>query len=158
MNNDTDIISPIFEKDKTLGYCYKYNSKSNNKNDVSSFDYLSNENLLKALKLYFFYIEFSESNKETKYDKKEYYLINSNLMSDIKINYKYKAIKEILDEINFFDKNKQNILAIKSLSYDIIKYFKENKIKNRYEKEFIEPNIIPIKDIKTDKIIVWNVK
>ena len=56
MNIDTDIISRIFEKDKTLGYCYKYNSKSNNKNDVSSFDYLSNENLLKALKLYFFYI------------------------------------------------------------------------------------------------------
>ena len=150
-NNITDIISPIFGNNGFDGYCYKYFSKSNNKYDIDYFDYLSNDNLLKAIKLYFFYCEFSEKIKEIKYYEKEYYLINSNLMSEIKINYKYKQIKEILDTKNFSDKNKKDILAIKSLPNEIIKYFKESTIKNRYEKEIIEPNIIPIKDIKNEK-------
>ena len=147
-NNILNIISPIFENDGIIGYCYKYSSKSNNKYDIDCFDYLSNDNLLKAIKLYFFYREFSEKIKEIKYNKNEYYLININLMSEIKINYKYKQIKEILDTINFSDKNKKYILSIKRLPNDIITYFKENTIKKEYEKELIEPDIIPIKDIK----------
>ena len=49
--------------------------------------------------------------------------------------------------------NNNKILAIKSLSNDIIKYFKENnKIKHKYKKENNEPDIIPIKDLNTGKI------
>jgi len=150
-NNIENNLSPIYENDEIIGYCYKYSSDLNNEYNDDCFNYLSNDNLSKAIKLYFFYREFSVKIKENQYDKKEYYLINDNLMSEIKINYKYKQIKEKLDTIEFMNKNKKDILAIKSLPNDIIKYFKENDIKNKYEKEFIEPNIIPIKDINSKK-------
>ena len=144
--NDLNIISPLFDNNNIVGYCYKYNSNRQYSNNNNSF-YFNYDNLLKAIKLYFYYKEFSKKIKEKKSDEKEYYLINSNLMSEIKINFKYKQIKEILDTKNFSDNNNKIILAIKSLSNDIIKYFKENKdIKNIYEKDFIEPDLIPIKD------------
>ena len=149
--NESDIISPIFDNDKEIGYCYKYYSNMQNPNYNNFYDY-KNYNLLKAIKLYFYYQTFSEKIKKTKSDNKEFYLINNNLMSEIKNNYKYNEIKEILDNINFKDINNKKILAIKSLSNDIIKYFKENnKIKNKYKKDLMEPNIIPINDLKTGK-------
>ena len=149
--NESDIISPIIDKFDIIGYCYKYYSNKNNQY-LSYNDHY--DNLLKGIKLYFYYQEFSKIIKEIKNNENEYYLINSNLMSEIKINYKYNQIKEILDYVDFFKKNKNNnnkiILAIKSLPNNIIKYFKENnEIKNKYEKKFIEPNIIPINDYKS---------
>jgi len=151
--NDSDIISPIFDNDYIIGYCYKY--YSNRKNQyLSCNDYY--DSLLKAIKLYFYFQEFAKKIKETKNYEKEYYLINRNLMSEIKINYKYNQIKEILDSIDIKKKcensNNKIILAIKYLPNDIIKYFKENnEIKNKYEIEFFEPDIIPINDYKTKK-------
>ena len=151
-NNIKDILSPIFGISDIIGYCYKHSSKTNNIYDFDYFDYLSNDNLFKAIRLYFFYREFSDKIKEAKGVEESFYLINSNLMSEIKINYKYKQIKEILDTINFYDKNKKNILAIKNLPDEIIKYFKENnEIKNKYEKNYIEPEIIPIHNFNMQK-------
>ena len=115
------------------------------------YDY-NNSNLLRAIKLYFYFKKFSKKIKEIKRDEKEYYLISNNLMEEIKNNYKYNEIKEILDNINFGDNNNNKILAIKSLSNDIIKYFKDSKnIKKKYEKDFMEPDIIPITDHKEGK-------
>ena len=145
--SDLNIISPIFDNDNIVGYCLKYNINKQypNNNNI----YFNYDNLLKAIKLYFYYQEFSRKIQEVKSEAKEYYLINNNLMSEIKINFKYKQIKEILDNINFSDNNNKKRLAIKSLSNDIIKYFKENKdIKNIYEKDFMEPDIIPISEFK----------
>ena len=85
-NNIEDNFSPIFENKSIIGYCYKYSSKSNNKYDNDFIKYLSNDNLLKAIKLYFFYHEFSKKIKEIQYEKNECYLINDNLMSEININ------------------------------------------------------------------------
>ena len=146
--NSLNIISPLFDNDNIVGYCYKYNSNKQYSNNNNYF-YFNYDNLLKAIKLYFYYQELSKKIQEIKSEEKEYYLINNNLMSEIKINFKYKSIKEILDTKNFSDNNNKIILAIKSLSNDIIKYFKENKdIKNIYEKDFMEPDLIPINDFK----------
>ena len=157
--NDSDIISPIFGNGYIIGYCYKY--YSNKKNQYLCYkDYFAN--LLNAIKLHFYYQEFLKKIKEIKNNENEYYLINSNFMSEIKNNYKYSQIKEILDSINILKKSKninnRLILAIKNLPNDIIKYFKENdKINNKYEKECIEPDIIPIIDYKTNKsFMIYN--
>ena len=149
--NESDTISPIFDNDNEIGYCFKYNSNMQYLNYNNFYDY-KNSNLLKAIKIYFYYRIFSNKVKETKSDEKDYYLINSIIMSEIKINYKYKQIKEELDNINFMDNNNKKIMAIKSLSNDTIKYFKENnKIKNKYKIANTEPDIIPINDNKTGK-------
>ena len=149
--NDSNNISPIFDNDEEIGYCYKYFSNKQYYNYNNFYDY-KNPYLLKAIELYFYFQGFSKKIKETKSDEKEYYLINNNFISEIKINYKYKEIKETLDTINFSNNNNNKILAIKSLSNDIIKYFKDNnKIKNKYEKDFMEPDIIPINDHKAQK-------
>jgi hypothetical protein len=129
-----------------IGYCHKNYSNVKYPDNINKINF-KNENLIKAIELYFYYQEFSKKIKETKSNEKEYFLINKDYMADIKINYKYKEIKDILDTINFMDSNNKKILAIKSLSNDIIKYFKENKdIKKNYEKDFIEPDIIPINE------------
>ena len=148
-NNISDIISPIFENDEIIGYCYK---NTYNKYDFDFFDYISNDILLKAIKLYFFYCEFSDKINNAIGVEKKFFLINNNLMSEIKINYKYKQIKEILDTINFSEKNQKDIVAIKNLPNDIIKYLKENnEIKNKFGKDFIEPDLIPINYFKEGK-------
>ena len=148
--NESDTVSPIFDDDNEIGFCYKYYSNIQYLPYDNFYDY-NNSNLLKAIKLYFYYQTFSKKIKEAKNDEKEYFLINNNFTSDIKINYKYKEIKDILENINL-DNNNKKILTIKSLPNDIIKYFKENnEIKNEYEKDFIEPDIIPINDYKAGK-------
>jgi len=149
--NDLNIISPIFENDDDiLGYCYKYYSNRQYTNNNNF--YFKNENLLKAIEFYFYCQEFSKNIKESKGDENEYFLINNNLMSEIKINYEYKQIKEILDTINFMDSNNKKMMAIKHLSNDIINYFKDNnEIKNKFEKDYMEPDIIPISDFNTGK-------
>ena len=115
--NESDTISPIFDNDNEIGYCYKYYSNIQYLNYNNFYDY-KNSNLLKAIKIYIYYRKFSNKIKELKSDEKEYYLINNNVMSEIKINYKYKQIKEELDNINFMNNNNNKILAIKSLSND----------------------------------------
>ena len=150
-NNDPNIASPIYNNYDIIGNCYKYYSNVKYPNNIKKIDF-KNENLMKAIEFYFYYKEFSKKIKEAKREEKEYYLINNNLMSDIKINYKYKEIKEKLDNINIPDNNYKTFLAIKNLSNDIIKYFTDNKeIHNKFEKEFMEPDIIPINDYKTGK-------
>ena len=146
--NDLNMISPLLDNNNIVGYCYKYNSNNQYSNNNNfNFNY---ENLLKAIKLYFYYQEFPKKIQEAKSDEKDYYLINNILMSEIKINFKYKQIKEILDTKNFSDNNNKIFLAIKSLSNDIIKYFKENKdIKSIYENDFMDPDIIPINEFNT---------
>ena len=121
--NDSDYISPIFDNDYIIGYCYKYHSNKKNQYLNYNDDYYSN--LLKIIKLYFYYQEFSKKIKEIKNYENEFYLININLISEIKNNNKYNQIKEILNSINILQKSKKInnkiILAIKNLPNDIIK-------------------------------------
>ena len=146
----SNFISPIFDNDNIVGYCYKYYSNIHYPNNINF--YFKNENLMKAIEFYFYYQELSKKINESKGEEKEFYLINENYMSEIKINYKYKQIKEILDTVNFVNNNNKKMLAIKNLSTDIINFFKENnEIKNLYEKDYMEPDIIPINDYKTGK-------
>ena len=124
-NDDINIISPIFENDNDIiGNCCKYYSNKQNYNYNYNKSNFKNENLVKAIEFYFNYREFSKKIKEAKSDEKEYCLIRSNIMSEIKINYKYKQIKKILDKINFIIDNKyKKFLAIENLSNDIINFF-----------------------------------
>jgi len=150
-NNDSNIVSPIYDNYDIIGNCYKYYSNVKYPNNINKIN-CKNENLIKAIDFYFYFQKLSKKIKEAKGEEKEYYLINNNLMSDIKINYNYKKIKEKLDNINFIDNQYKTFLAIKNLSNDIIKYFTDNKeIKNKFEKEYMEPDIIPINDYKTGK-------
>ena len=136
---------------------FKSENNLNNDNNIKEqnnnfYDY-NNPYLLKAIKLYFYYHEFSKKIKETNNDEKEYYLINNNLLYQIKNNYKYNQIKVALDKINFMGNYYSNKkLAIQSLSKDIIKYFTDNKeIKDKFEKDNMEPDIVPINDHKEKK-------
>ena len=150
-NNDSNNVSPIYDNYNIIGNCYKYYSNVKYPNNINKINF-KNENLMKAIEFYFFYQEFSKKIKEAKGEEKEYYLISNNKMTELKNNFKYEKIKEKLDTINFADNKYKNFLAIKSLPNDIIKYFTDNKeIKNKFEKNFMEPDIFPINDYKTGK-------
>ena len=153
--NEKDYMSPIFKKNKIIGYCYKYIQNYNYNDCINYEKFLSNDKLTKVLELYSNYFNISKKiNENNIFDynitNKKYYLINKELSMKIKKDYNYKAIKKMLDENKFNDnqynnKNKILLSIIKNLPIDTLNnFFQKTELNNKYENEQIEPNIIPV--------------
>ena len=87
MNNNNSII----------GYCYKNNSDSK---IINYSKYFLNENLIKIIKLYIYYIRFKniiKSHRKLYYNN--YYLINRNIINEFKNEYQYEKIKQQLNNV-----------------------------------------------------------
>ena len=144
-NNINDCISPIFSGNNIIGNCYKY--AYDYTNCINYSDYLSNENLQKVLKLYFFYNKLFEKLNQKNNSEENLYLVNKDFMNKIKNDYSYNEIKKLLKDsgINEVNKDKKILTIIKNQHNNFIKrYFEKDNLKNKYKEEGIEPDIIPI--------------
>ena len=100
----------------------------------------------------FIYYENIKNKKSEKFEK--YYLINSKIVNNIKIENDYKLLSDYLNEnikkIKMMDDNKKNVYSLlKTLQNDILDNYssnnKFNKIKNKSQfNTSVEPIIIPI--------------
>ena len=144
-----DYVSPIFNEKKIVGnsYLYKedldYTSCTNYSKILSD---KSNTMIMNSINIYLNTQRIIKNMKKKKAETQKYYLINKNLINQIKIDNDYKIIKDIIETNNFKedeDNNKKNILSlIKSLPEDDFnKYTKEISSKIKYDQQ-IEPDII----------------
>ena len=154
-----DFISPIFSVKEIIGNCYKIDSRFNNYSNLTDYSkYLNNSNLQKAYILYDFYQKLKEKIQLNNYYEKEYYLINKEIMSNIKALYYYNDIKEIIDKINPIDNMNFNNLKIllyilKHLPENIFrKFIEEESFIDKLEKNTMEPEIDPIYTSDMNKI------
>ena len=144
-NKKNDCISPIFSGNNIIGNCYKYTCDYTNCINYS--DYLSNDILIKILKLYFFYNKLVEKINQKNNSEENYYLVNKDFMNKIKNDYNYNEIKIFLkvNGVNEDNKNKKILYIIKNQQDNFAKkYFEKDNLNNAYTEDEIEPDIIPI--------------
>ena len=153
-SNNIDYASPVFDnKNKEIGYAYKYNSSIK---DYS--EYKINDKFKAILKLYFNYYNLKFSLNEKNKDG-NYYLINKEYIKKYKDYYDYENLIKKLDENNFCRETKKLIkngkenysdiindknltLIIKSLPQDYNKTFIEKSKNNNINiNSMEEPNI-----------------
>ena len=147
---DNDYVSPIFNEQNIVGNCYKYKENMDytsctNYSKILS-DNKSNTMIMNSINIYFNTQRIIKKMKAKKTETQKYYLINKNLINQIKNDNDYKIIKDLIEENNFKEgeeNNKKNILSlIKSLPEDYLdKYTKEITSKIKYEQQ-MEPDII----------------
>jgi len=160
-NNKNDCISPIFSGNNIIGNCYKY--VSDYTNCINYSDYLSNEYLKKVLKLYFFYNNLFEKINKKNNSEEKFYLVNKDLMNNIKKDYNYNEIKKLLKDngINEDNKDKKILNIIKNQQNNFVNILlgKDN-LNNDYNEEVMEPEIFPVEfkinDQKTSILINEN--
>ena len=144
--NYEDCISPIFLDNDIIGYCYKYYSDIINYNlCMNYYNYLSNENLLKSINLFFNYQRINNQLKKT--EKKniieKFYLVNNEYIKDMKNECNFNIINKLLEQNNIIENDnnfKKKILSvIKNIpNNELIKITGKIKAKNRSN---IEPKI-----------------
>ena len=124
-----DYTSPIFIKNDIIGTCYKYTSSTTDYSPCFNFaNYLNSDSILNSIFLYFNYTKLENQLLNLKeINNLDYYLINHQLIKQIKLNSNYEEIIKILKqnhEINIFeDENnykKKLLSVIKSLSLDLL--------------------------------------
>ena len=155
MNNENDIISPIFDDETIIGYCYVYDSSISDYTQYSNYvDFINDNKITNSIELYSnnYKIEENLNKKYNKNNKYEYALINNQKIEEIKDSINYNGIKNMLNlEQNYMtiqkEKNKKRKLyeIIKNSEYEeLIKNLKNYK---GIEPEFqvlIEPSIISV--------------
>ena len=147
---DNDYVSPIFNGKNISGNCYKYkeNMDYTSCQNYSNIllDNKSNTMIMNSINIYFNTQRIIKQMKTKIAKIQKYYLINKNLINQIKIDNDYKIIKYLIEEKNLKEgeeNNKKNILSlIKSLPEDdLYRYTKEITSKIKYEQQ-MEPDII----------------
>ena len=146
-----DLISPIYNEKSEIGTFYKY-SPGTNYGDIKKgaySSYIENSNLKKILKLYNYYNDFKENTNGYYEKESKYYLINKSIMDDIKKDYNYDLIIEILKkgQYNRKEKNEKRdkLFILKNLPEEVYEDFiKNNKQIEKRMKDFIAPNQISI--------------
>ena len=140
-----DKISPIFSKNDVIGYCYKYTSDIDYSSIINYYDYLSEENFINSINLYFNYQRIYNKLylKDKKLSIEKYYLINKDYLKEIKNVYNFNIINKILIENNIIENDdnyiKKLLSIVKKLSNeDLHKIRKNNKVNIKFS---IEPNI-----------------
>ena len=102
--DSNDYISPIFGEEVEQGFCYKFEFEKNYEN--LPIKNLNNENLTKIFKLYDYYNEFNQRLKDNNNKEQNYYLINKTIMNEIKDEYNYNKIIEIITKSQFKQSDK----------------------------------------------------
>ena len=153
-------ISPIFKKGDIIGYCYKYFEAFDYSSCMNYYELLSNGKLSNSIDIYFNYQRISAKVKKKednpKYEK--YYIINKELLTEIKIYNEFKTIYDIMVSFNIQENElewKQKLLLsiLNTLPDEELKKYTKNE-KNEYKQNF-EPNIIPVQNLK-ESIFIYD--
>ena len=99
-NNSKDIISPIFSSYKTIGNVYKYNSYDDFSKCIDYKKYIKNDKFSRFIALYNFYNDTQKKLNKNNNITEKYYLINENLIQEIKNKCNYDQLKQIFEEKN----------------------------------------------------------
>ena len=148
-----DYVSPIFSKNEILGYCYRYLTNIDYNSSKKYLNYESNEILLNVINLYFNYQRINEKmkRKSKNIEKEKYYLINKDLIEEIKKEYNYKEIVLLMKKYNIINNDYKNrLILIKNLTdLELNKYFGKKALKEKFSNE---KNKISLKTLynKTD--------
>ena len=126
-------------------------------------NYLNNKNLTKILNLYDYYEEFKQKIKEKNNNEKGYYLINKEIMEDLKKDYNYNIIIQILNKSQFKSTEKNNtkriLYILKNLPEEIYEDFINNQepIEKRLN-DYSSPNKISISNPNSfnDSVQIFN--
>ena len=152
-NSKEEDIFPFFSKKdnpEIVGYGYKNKNKDSLNIDYTNVidysKYLNNETLTNTLSLFSNY-ENIKKNRIENFEK--YYLINYEFMNNIKIEYNYKILKDILDEniknVRILNDNKRNIFSLlKSIPIEFLENYLSNKFNYNKTKSQIDTNIEPL--------------
>ena len=166
--NNNDYFSPIIDKNKIIGNCYKYKHDLDYTSCINYSkilpNYLSKTILSYSIKLYSNYQNILKKMSQIKSERNEkYYIISKNLLSYIRLEDDYQIIKEKLKINNYKedkDKDMKYILSlIKSFPDNYInQYIVEFDIKGKYKKEEIKPEKISFKyfDKSQNEIMIYN--
>ena len=132
-----DQISPIFLKNHIIGYCYIYTPNTDYTSLINYYDYLSNENILNCINIYFNYqrIYNKLEQKEKKVGKEKYFLVHKDYLNSLKDEYNFSILDEKLKDNKISETddnyNKKILYMIKTLTkYDLKKITKKVKMKN----------------------------
>ena len=154
-HKNNDFISPIFSSTNIIGYCLKYNLNIYNYDDYNKYEkFLNCDIFRKVLALSSYYNSlWKQMSENYNYNlDKKYYLIKKDFVLKIKKEINYESIKNIIDKysINESENNitKSLLLSIKNIPLQTINnYLNQNIVKKLYNKEELEPNIIPINNV-----------
>ena len=148
--NTKDSISAIYDGRDEIGYFYKYSPGSNygNKGDDYTSD-MNNEKLKKVIKLYNYYNEFKLKMGKNYNSDKSYFLINKNVMNDIKKDYNYDIITQILNKAQFdpaeMNIKKEILYVLKNMPEDVYEEIIKNKTQiEKRIKEYTKPETISV--------------
>ena len=164
-NKKEEYLSPIISENKLIGYGYIYKENKRYDKYFNFYKILSWDKIKNSINLYYNYKSIDEklSKSKSRSERQTYYIINKNMIVDIKNNNDFKKIYELLEknDINENDdnSNKSILLALKNLSEEELKSFKKqynNKIK--YSINDFSPNVNSAKYFeKVEKnIIIYN--
>ena len=163
-NKKGEYLSPIISENKLIGYSYIYKENKRYDKDFNFYDILSWDKIKNSINLYNNYKSIDEklSKSKSRSEKQTYYIINKNMIVDIKNNNDFKKIYELLEnnDINENDNNsnKNILLALKNLSEEELKSFKKQYNKVKYSINDFSPNVNNAKYFeKVEKnIIIYN--
>ena len=164
-------ISPIFSSNKIIGYSYNYNQNIKDYSQKNEYiKFLFDNILIGNLLLYSFYIQIEKKLKESnKISPELYYIIDQQLLTDIKIESRYKKLKDDLEKekINLDDLYNDEI-NIKNI-YSFLKacppyIFRTNsniKMNTQYinynkEIDYMELNYFDYKENKKNSIAAYH--
>ena len=146
--NQKDFICPLFsDNNELIGYGYKYKQKIDYNSYYNYYELLSSEKISDLIDIYFNYKTIRQIiNKKSIENKERYYIINKQLITDLKVNNEYKYLEEILKNNKIEEKNfKKIILALKNANDNILKPYKKNQKSIKTIKVSIEPDMNSIK-------------
>ena len=163
--NNQDLVSPIFggRYEYLIGNLYIYFPGFIYDKMKDYLNYVNNENLTKILNLYDYYDEFKQKIKEKNNKEKSYYLINKEIMEDLKKDYNYNIIIQILNKSQFKSTEKNNTKRILYILKHLPKEIYEDFIKNQVPIEkrlndYSSPNKISIPNPNSfnDSVQIFN--
>ena len=148
-NNENDLISPILENNDLIGYCYKYKTNFDYNSCFDCYNLLINYNIKNSISIYYNYERLREK-LQSKNNKKSrnFYIINKDWINTIKNKINFQIINDLLKNNNIKRKDEkfyQKFLSLmKSLpEEELIKFEDKKTIINKFDFQYIEPNIIP---------------
>ena len=134
-----EMISPIFDNNNLIGYCYKYSKNYDYKNCFNYANYLSNNQLWTVIYLYINDFSIKTKLKNLNYNDEEFYLIKKEVVNDIKKENNYAQLKIYFEgKINSYPGQKE--------VYNIIRQLQQNQLielnKNLKNQSYI-PKALP---------------
>ena len=168
-SKNEDLVAPIFLGDTIIGYSYDYNPSIKDYSNLNPYlKYYKDKIICANLSLYISYFQIEEKLKKgNKTNSEKYYLINHKSFTQIRIDSKYKLIKDAIEnnkiDLNNICKDKNNMKNLYSLiincPLDLLKDYYNIKIninKNALDPEIASKQYYDNKENANNTIMIYD--